>query len=80
MMDFPHDEPMIPLSVMLMARRTDDRYREVPDKVRARVLRWLASVDAPSHYQQLVESAGELDTEEQGLIFGESLPQGLRIL
>jgi hypothetical protein len=29
---------------------------------------------------ELVRHAGTLDSEEQGLVFGESLPKGLRIL
>jgi hypothetical protein len=28
---------------------------------------------------QLVDEGGELEAEEQGLVFGESLPQGLRV-
>ncbi|HLA85574.1 MAG TPA: hypothetical protein VJL29_12335, partial [Thermoguttaceae bacterium] len=76
----PGDEPMLALAAMQMARRTDDRYRDVPEKTRARVLRWLGVADAPSHYGELVERASRLDAEEQGLVFGETLPAGLRIL
>ena len=73
------DEPMLQLAVMQMARRTDDRYRDLPDRLREEVVEWLTGVDAPAHYRQLVETAGELDAEEQGLVFGEALPQGLRL-
>ena len=45
------------------------------------VLAWLAEPSAaPAHFLELVEQAGTLDREEQGLVFGESLPKGLRIL
>jgi len=73
------DEPMLALAAMQMARRVDDRYRDVPEKVRTKVVRWLASVGAPGHYRRLVEEATQLDAEEQGLVFGEALPVGLRI-
>lgn len=66
-------------AVMQTARRTGDRYRDVPEKLRARVLDWLARHEAPAHFAQLVREVGQLDAEEQGLVFGEALPKGLRI-
>jgi hypothetical protein len=68
------------LAVMQTARRTGDRYRDVPDKLRTHVLDWLARHDAPAHFSQLVREVGQLDAEEQGLVFGEALPKGLRIV
>jgi hypothetical protein len=73
------DDPMAPLAVMQMARRTDDRYRELPEKLRGRVLDWLKVREAPAHFLELVRHGGQLDDEEQGLVFGEALPKGLRI-
>ena len=78
--EFRHDEPMGLLAVMQMSRRTDDRWRDLDEKHRDRILGWLTSHDAPAHYLELVETGGRLDSEEQGLIFGEALPKGLRIL
>ncbi len=80
LMEFTHDEPMALLAAMQMARRTGDRYRDLDEKPRAKLLRWLSTHDAPAHYIELVETGGRLDSEEQGLIFGEALPKGLRIL
>ena len=40
---------------------------------------WLQRQDAPAHFVELVERGGLLDSEEQGLVFGESLPKGLRL-
>ena len=71
---------MIHLAVMQMARRTNDRYRDVSEKARDAALGWLTTHDAPQHFIQLIQEAGQLDTEEQGMIFGEALPKGLRIL
>jgi hypothetical protein len=77
--EFRQEEPMLLLAAMQMARRTGDRYRDVPERPRAKLLRWLSTQDAPSHYIELVESGGRLDSEEQGLIFGEALPKGLMV-
>ena len=71
--------PMEQLAVMQLARRTDDRYRDVSDKLRAKTLTWLRSQSAPAHFFELVEHTGHLDAEEQGMVFGEALPKGLRI-
>ncbi len=68
------------LAVMQLARRTDDRNRDVPEKLRRDVLAWLSSAGAPDRFVQLVRDGGSLDTEEQGLVFGESLPTGLRMV
>ena len=64
---------------MQLARRTDDRYRDVGAAMRGRVGEWLAGRDAPPHYGELVESGGTLDTDEQEAAFGESLPAGIRL-
>jgi hypothetical protein len=67
------------LAVMQMARRTGDRYRDLDDKLRREVLDWMQDHDAPKHFTELVIERGTLDGEEQGRVFGEALPQGLRI-
>jgi hypothetical protein len=67
------------LALMQLARRTGDRYRDLPEKLRREVLEWLSSAGAPGRFVQLVRDGGSLDTEEQGLVFGESLPTGLRV-
>ncbi|HUY33671.1 MAG TPA: Hsp70 family protein [Pirellulales bacterium] len=62
-----------------LARRTGDRHRDLPDKLREQVLAWLDRVETPPHYRQLVAEGGELQEQEAGLMFGESLPRGLRV-
>jgi hypothetical protein len=64
---------------MQLARRTGDRYRDVPEKIRDRVVGRLEVDSAPRHFAQLVAVGGELAEEEQGLVFGDSLPRGLSI-
>jgi hypothetical protein len=67
------------LAVMQLARCTDDRYRDVPPKLREEIVSWLEGHQAAEHYVQLVRQGGTLDREEQGRVFGEALPKGLRI-
>jgi len=80
LMDTGSDDSEALLAVMQLARRTDDRYRDIPDRLRDKVLGWLEIRDAPAHFVELVRRGGQLDAEEQGLVFGEALPKGLRIL
>jgi hypothetical protein len=62
-----------------MARLTGDRYRDLSDPARDKVLAWLAQHAAPDHFTSLVRDGGQLAAEEQKAAFGESLPRGLRI-
>ena len=72
--------PTDQLAIMQLARRTDDRYRDVSDKARRAALEWLSANHAPAHLIELVRDGGSLDADEQGQVFGESLPSGLRLL
>ena len=67
------------LAVLQLARRTGDRCRDVDDRLRREVIDWLDSHHAPTHFAELVDHVGVLDREEQGRVFGESLPKGLQI-
>jgi hypothetical protein len=82
----PHPSPLpkgegteMQLAVMQLARRTDDRYRDLPEKLRREAADWLGVMESPRHFIELVRDGGTLDRDEQGLVFGESLPKGLRI-
>ncbi len=72
-------DPAGALAVMQIARKTDDRYRDLSQKQRDAAAAYLTKENAPSHFVTLVQSGGSLDREEQGLVFGESLPKGLRL-
>jgi hypothetical protein len=67
------------LAVMQLARRTNDRYRDLDESERDAAVRWLEQHGARQHLIELVRDGGELDTGEQGQVYGESLPKGLRI-
>ena len=73
------DTPVAQLAAMQLARRTDDRHRDVAPEWRERVVGWLEIHGAPGHLVELVQTGGTLDDEEQQLVFGESLPAGLRV-
>lgn len=74
------EDPTLSLALMQLARRTHDRYRDLPEKTRQAVLQWLADHQAPEHFLLLVREGGTLETQEEGLVFGESLPIGLRLI
>ncbi len=79
-MKLPKEPEATPLALMQIARRTDDRYRDVTEPLRAKVLSWFGVRSVPRHFAQLVAEGGQLEESEQSLIFGESLPQGLRMV
>lgn len=72
--------PLEHLAVVQMARRTGDRYRDIEDDLRSDVVSWLTYQNATEHLIGLVRDGGTFDTEEQGRVFGDSLPQGLRMI
>ncbi len=67
------------LAVMQMARRTEDRYRDLPDRLREKVLTWMLRNESADHFVELVRRGGALKADEQTMVFGESLPKGLRL-
>lgn len=66
-------------AIVNLARRTQDRFRDLDDTMRQRVLTWLSNQAASSHSLALVRDGGQLDATEQGRVFGEALPKGLRL-
>ena len=71
-------DSLIAFAVMQLARKTGDRYRDIDEGTRQRVLKGLEH--SASHYRDLVMHVTNLESEEQSLILGDSLPKGLRIL
>ncbi|MBC7853773.1 MAG: molecular chaperone DnaK, partial [Pirellulaceae bacterium] len=78
-LDAGESDAMSVFAVVQIARRTHDRYRDMPESLRDRVLAWLGRANAPLHAVELVRTGGQLDEQEQTRVFGESLPKGLRI-
>ena len=66
-------------AMMQLTRKTGDRHRDVDEHSRQTTLRRLREMNASGHLIELVAEGGTLAGEEQGRMFGESLPQGLRL-
>jgi hypothetical protein len=79
MLELTAAESSVAFSLMQLTRRTGDRYRDVDEATRRLVLEWLQRTGAAEHLRELVSTGGTLAGEEQGKVFGESLPQGLRL-
>ena len=65
---------------MQLARRTEDRYRDIDESLRSDVTQWLVDHEASAHLRELVQTGGDLASDEQDQVFGESLPKGLRLV
>lgn len=79
LLDLKAGELPVNFALMTLARKTGDRYRDVDQATRDRVLNRLQQSDAAAHLIELVKNGGTLAGEEQGRMFGESLPSGLRL-
>ena len=79
LMKFDNSEPLVAFAVMQLARKTGDRYRDIDETTRHGVLTWMDRIGTPSRHRELIREVGTLEAEDQSLLFGESLPKGLRI-
>ena len=77
--EFPDAREEVAFTVTQLARRTGDRYRDLPEPARERVLTWLTALGADAHALELVRDGGRLQAREREAAFGESLPRGLRL-
>lgn len=72
-------DSVVQLTLMQLSRKTGDRFRDLPDSLRARLLDRLRSAGTRDSFLQLIAEGGELEEADAGLVFGESLPTGLRL-
>jgi molecular chaperone DnaK (HSP70) len=63
-----------------IARMTGDRSRDLADDVRHAVMRRLETSNAPRTWITMVSETVELDDADEGRVFGESLPAGLKLI
>ena len=75
----PGPDEAVAFTLMQLARRTGDRFRDVSDAARGSALGWLDRHGASEHFADLVRAGGELRGEERNEAFGESLPYGLEL-
>ncbi len=79
LIDSRWDGPGFAFTVVQLARKTGDRYRDLSGDVRERAARHLESLDEPSHFATLLREGGELARDEEAAVFGDSLPLGIRL-
>lgn len=72
-------DAMLQFALVNLTRRTGDRYRDLPQASRDAVINWLTDRQASQHAIKLVREGDELAADEQDRVFGEALPQGLRL-
>jgi molecular chaperone DnaK (HSP70) len=68
------------LAVAQLARLSGDRERDLDPEVRTRVVARLQKEKAPPKWVEMVQVVTELDSSDESLLFGESLPPGLRLI
>ncbi len=78
-LDWKKVEPAA-FAAVKIARMTGDRSRDLPDEVRASVVKRLETVHTPANWIMMVSETVELDEADEGRVFGESLPPGLKLI
>jgi hypothetical protein len=63
-----------------IARMTGDRSRDLPDEARAAVVQRLEAMGAAQAWVSMVRETVELDRADEGRVFGETLPAGLKLI
>ncbi|MFM0336729.1 Hsp70 family protein [Paraburkholderia fungorum] len=63
-----------------IARMTGDRSRDLAHDVRHAVVRRLEAAGSPRAWVAMVSEVVELDNADEGRVFGESLPAGLKLI
>jgi hypothetical protein len=74
-----HEVPSAAASAAQLARRTDDRNRDIAESLRAEVLRRLEGVRADAELVNVVREFVPVVEAERAAWFGEELPVGLRL-
>jgi hypothetical protein len=59
---------------------TGDRSRDLSSDIRASVIKRLETARAPANWITMVRETVELDEADEGRVFGESLPPGLKLI
>ncbi|WP_082016418.1 Hsp70 family protein [Cupriavidus sp. IDO] len=78
-LDWKKVEPAAFAAVQI-ARMTGDRSRDLPDEIRSAVVHRLEAANAPQSWIAMVREAVELDASDEGRVFGEALPSGLKLI
>ena len=68
-----------PFAVAQLARRTQDRARDVDEETRARAVSALVAAKAPDSFVRMVTDVKELEATDEARALGDTLPVGLRL-
>jgi hypothetical protein len=72
--------PQAGFAATLIARLSGDRARDIDDALRLQIIAKLKLSKAPASWIEMLEQIKQLDEKEEQLIFGESLPPGLKLI
>lgn len=64
----------------LLARRCDDRARDIDDSLREQVIDKLKQAKSPVSWIDMVAEFKQLDEQQEKQVFGEALPPGLKLI
>jgi hypothetical protein len=78
-LDWKKVEPAA-FAAVTLARVSGDRVRDLPEALRQTVAARLQTHRAPAAWVRLVREHVALDADDEGRVFGESLPPGLRLV
>jgi hypothetical protein len=73
-------QPQAGFAATLVARRCDDRARDIEEDLRLQVIDKLKSAKAPASWIDMVAEFKPLDESQEKQVFGEALPPGLRLI
>jgi len=73
-------QPQAGFAATLLARRCDDRARDIDEDLRLIVNEKLKVAKAPASWLEMVAEYKQLDELEEKQIFGEALPPGLKLI
>ncbi|MCK9605247.1 MAG: hsp70 family protein [Methylomonas sp.] len=73
-------QSQVAFAVTLLARRCDDRTRDIDDDLREQVRDKLKQAKAPAIWLEMVTEYQQLDEQQEKQVFGEALPPGLRLI
>ena len=78
LLEFELSNPVtIARAVSQLARKTNDRARDLDDRMRTRVLTWMQDHDLSADLIDPVRNTLSVERRDQKAMFGESLPSGI---
>jgi len=73
-------QPQAGFAATLLARRCDDRVRDIDEDLRLQVLEKLKQAKAAASWREMVAEYKQLDEQQEKQVFGEALPPGLKLI